>query len=115
VILSSAVRAYVYSEAVDMRKSIDALAQLVASCMGMDPLSGQVFVFIGRRRDKVKLLVWDRHGFWVLYKRLERGRFADPARLAAGALAMSELVAWLEGIDLARVRRLPAVTVRCVG
>ena len=109
MILSSAVRAYVYSEAVDMRKSIDALAQLVASCMGMDPLSGQVFVFIGRRRDKVKLLVWGRHGFWVLYKRLERGRFADPARLAAGALAMSELVAWLEGIDLARVRRLPAV------
>ncbi len=109
MILSSAVRAYVYSEAVDMRKSIDALAQLVASCMGMDPLSGQVFVFIGRRRDKVKLLVWDRHGFWVLYKRLERGRFADPARLAAGALAMSELVAWLDGIDLARVRRLPAV------
>ena len=92
-----------------MRKSIDALAQLVASCMGMDPLSGQVFVFIGRRRDKVKLLVWDRHGFWVLYKRLERGRFADLARLAAGALAMSELVAWLDGIDLARVRRLPAV------
>nr|WP_248280622.1 IS66 family insertion sequence element accessory protein TnpB [Aromatoleum aromaticum] len=113
--MSSAVRAYVYSEAVDMRKSIDALAQLVASCMGMDPLSGQVFVFIGRRRDKVKLLVWDRHGFWVLYKRLERGRFADPARLAAGALAMSELVAWLEGIDLARARRIPAVTVRCVG
>lgn len=109
MILSSAVRAYVYSEAIDMRKSIDALAQLVASCMGMDPLSGQVFVFIGRRRDKVKLLVWDRHGFWVLYKRLERGRFADPARLAAGGLAMSELVAWLDGIDLARVRRLPAV------
>ncbi|MCK2128269.1 IS66 family insertion sequence element accessory protein TnpB [Thauera aromatica] len=109
MILSSAVRAYVYSEAVDMRKSIDALAQLVASCMGMDPLSGQVFVFIGRRRDKVKLLVWDRHGFWVLYKRLERGRFADPARLAAGGLAMSELVAWLDGIDLARVRRLPTV------
>ncbi|MCK2086684.1 IS66 family insertion sequence element accessory protein TnpB [Thauera aromatica] len=109
MILSSAVRAYVYSEAVDMRKSIDALAQLVASCMGMDPLSGQVFVFIGRRRDKVKLLVWDRHGFWVLYKRLERGRFADPARLAAGGLAMSELVAWLDGIDLAHVRRLPTV------
>lgn len=114
MILSSAVRAYVYSEAVDMRKSIDALAQIVTGCMRMDPLSGQVFVFIGRRRDKVKLLVWDRHGFWVLYKRLERGRLTDPARLAAGGLAMSELVAWLEGIDLARVRRLPAVAVRCV-
>ena len=49
--------------------------------------------------------MWDRHGFWVLYKRLERGRFTDPARLGQ-ALAMSELVAWLDGIDLSRVRRL---------
>ena len=97
-----------------MRKSIDGLAQLVQACMGMNPLSGQVFVFIGRRRDRAKLLVWDRHGFWVLYKRLERGRFTDPARLAAGGIAMSELLAWLEGIDLSRVRRLQTVEVSVV-
>ncbi|WP_334166177.1 IS66 family insertion sequence element accessory protein TnpB [Tepidimonas sp.] len=114
MILSSAIRAYVCSEAVDMRKSIDALSQIVAAGMGMNPLSGQVFVFIGRRRDRAKLLVWDRHGFWVLYKRLERGRFTDPARLAAGGIAMSELVAWLEGIDLSRTRRLQAVEVSAV-
>lgn len=113
MIFSSAIRAYVCSEAVDMRKSIDGLSQIVAGAMGMNPLSGQVFVFIGRRRDRAKLLVWDRHGFWVLYKRLERGRFTDPARLAAGGIAMSELVAWLEGIDLSRARRLKAVEV-CV-
>lgn len=111
MILSSAIRAYVYSQAVDMRKSIDALSQIVAGCMGQDPLSGHVFVFIGRRRDKAKLLVWDRHGFWVLYKRLEQGRFGDPARLSVGGIAMSELVVWLEGIDLSRVRRLAAVGV----
>ena len=64
MILSSAIRAYVYSEAVDMRKSIDGLSQIVAAAMGMNPLSGQVFVFIGRRGDRAKLLVWDRHGFW---------------------------------------------------
>jgi len=58
--------------------------------------------------------VWDRHGFWVLYKRLERGRFTDPARLAGGSIAMSELVAWLEGIDLSRTRRLQAVQVSTV-
>lgn len=111
MILSSAIRAYVCSEAVDMRKSIDALAQIVACSMEMNALSGQVFVFIGRRRDKVKLLVWDRHGFWVLYKPLERGRFGDPGRLAAGGIAMSELIAWLDGIDLSRTRRLPEVPV----
>ncbi|MDM0084571.1 IS66 family insertion sequence element accessory protein TnpB [Variovorax sp. J31P179] len=114
MILSSAIRAYVYSEAVDMRKSIDGLSQIVAAAMGMNPLSGQVFVFIGRRRDRAKLLVWDRHGFWVLYKRLERGRFTDPARLGAGGIAMSELVAWLEGIDLSRTRRLQTLDVSVV-
>jgi len=114
MILSSAIRAYVYSEPVDMRKSIDGLSQIVAAAMGMNPLSGQVFVFIGRRRDRAKLLVWDRHGFWALYKRLERGRFTDPARLGAGGIAMSELVAWLEGIDLSRTRRLQPLDVSVV-
>jgi transposase len=52
-----------------MRESIDGPSQIVAAAMGMNPLSSQVFVFIGRRRDCAKLLVWDRHGFWVLYKR----------------------------------------------
>nr|WP_255763786.1 IS66 family insertion sequence element accessory protein TnpB [Pelomonas sp. P7] len=112
--MSSAVRAFVCTEPVDMRKSIDGLSQIVAAAMGMNPLSGQVFVFIGRRRDRAKLLVWDRHGFWVLYKRLERGRFTDPARLAANGIAMSELVAWLEGIDLSRVRRLSPLEVSTV-
>lgn len=114
MILSSAVRAFVCTEPVDMRKSIDGLSQIVAAAMGMNPLSGQVFVFIGRRRDRAKLLVWDRHGFWVLYKRLERGRFTDPARLAGNGMAMSELLAWLEGIDLSRVRRLSPLEVSVV-
>lgn len=114
MILSSAVRAYLCAEAVDMRKSIDGLSQMVVTALGMNPLSGQVFVFIGRRRDRAKLLVWDRHGFWVLYKRLERGRFTDPARLAGSGIAMSELVAWLEGIDLSRTRRLKSVEVSTV-
>ncbi|HET9643220.1 MAG TPA: IS66 family insertion sequence element accessory protein TnpB [Burkholderiaceae bacterium] len=114
MILSSAIRAFVCTEAVDMRKSIDALAQMVSLSMGMNPMSGQIYVFIGRRRDKAKLLVWDRHGFWVLYKRLEAGRFTDPVRLGSNSIAMSELIAWLEGIDLSRVRRLQAVTATVV-
>ena len=76
MILSSAVRAYVCVEPVDMRKQIDGLAQLAESVFAADVFGGQVFVFLGRRRNKVKLLWSDRHGFFLLYKRLERGRFA---------------------------------------
>jgi transposase len=114
MILSSALRAYVCAEPIDMRKSIDALSMLVAPLLGMDPLSGQVFVFVGKRRTKVKLLVWDRHGFWLLYKRLEGGCFASPQRLSQYGISMAELTAWLEGIDLSKVRRLKAIEVKRV-
>jgi transposase len=109
MILSSAVRAYVCAEPIDMRKSIDGLSMLVEPLLGMNALSGQVFVFVGKRRNKVKLLVWDRHGFWMLYKRLERGRFVSPQRLSQHGIAMAELTAWLEGIDVSKVRRLKAI------
>ena len=66
MILSSSVRAYVCAEPVDMRKQIDSLAQMVESVFAANPFSGQVFVFLGRRRNKVKLLWWDRHGFFLL-------------------------------------------------
>lgn len=114
MILSSALRAYVCTEPVDMRKSIDGLACLVAPLLGMDAFSGQVFVFIGKRRNKVKLLVWDRHGFWVLYKRLERGRFCAARTLGGGGISISELTAWLDGIDLSRARRLLPVSASVV-
>lgn len=115
MILTSAVRAYVCAEPIDMRKSIDGLAVLVSPLLGMDALSGQVFVFVGKRRNKVKLLVWDRHGFWCLYKRLERGRFTDPHSLARRGVAMAELTAWLEGIDTSKVRKFAALDVTLVG
>lgn len=109
MILGGGVRAYVCAEPVDMRKSIDGLSQLVEPLFRTDPFGGQVFVFLGRRRNKVKLLWWDRHGFFLLYKRLERGRFPSASELARGALSMAELMAFLEGIDLSRARRLPRV------
>ncbi len=105
MILSAALRAYVCTEPVDMRKSIDGLAQLVEPLFQADPFSGRVFVFLGKRRDKVRLLVWDRNGFWLLYKRLEKGCFLQPDALVREGISMAELTAWLEGIDLSRVRR----------
>ncbi len=109
MILSSSLRAYVCTEPVDMRKQIDGLAQMVEAVLAADAFSGQVFVFLGKRRNKVKLLWWDRHGFFLLYKRLERGVFPWPEEFARDGLSMAELMAFLEGIDLSRARRLPAV------
>lgn len=102
-------RAYVCTEPVDMRKAIDGLSALVSPILGQDPLSGHLFVFVSKSRTKVKLLWWDRNGFCLWYKRLERGRFPSVASLSTNGLALSELGLWLEGIDLARTRPLAAV------
>ena len=109
MIFGSAIRAYVCAEPVDMRKSIDGLSQLVQPVFRADAFDGQVFVFLGKRRNKVKLLWWDRHGFFLLYKRLERGRFPRPEELVQRGLSLAELAAFLEGIDLTRARRLARV------
>jgi transposase len=109
MILSSSVHAYVCAEPVDMRRSIDGLAQLIEPVFAADPFSGQVYVFLGKRRNRVKLLWWDRNGFFLLYKRIERGRFPKPAELARRGLSIAELMAFLEGIDLSHARRGPAV------
>ena len=111
MILGAGVKAYVCREPVDMRKSIDGLAQLVQPLLGADALCGSLFVFLSRGRDKVKILWWDRHGFWLAYKRLERGRFPGPEALAGAGLSSAELLLWLEGVDLTRTRRLEAVPV----
>jgi transposase len=92
-----ATTVYVAAEPVDLRKSIDGLALAVESSLGASPLSGSVFVFFNRGRDKVKLLWWDRHGFWLAYKRLEKGRFRQPV---SAALSRADLLLLLEGVDL---------------
>ena len=101
-------RIFLAKGATDMRKSFDTLAALVQAALGEDPYSGDVFVFVGKRRDRVKVLVWEVSGFWLCSKRLERGTFAVGGRLegpgAAGRVALSaaELHALLEGIDVHR-------------
>ncbi len=99
---------YLYAQATDMRKSFDGLCGLVTSALRRDPLSGDVYVFVNRRRDRMKLLVWDRSGFWIFYKRLEQGSFQLPHPLAEHPsleLPYDELMMILEGIDLASIKR----------
>lgn len=104
--LSAAVRVYLATQPADMRKSFDGLAALVSGILALDPLSGHLFVFVNRRRDRIKILYWDRDGLAVWAKRLERGTFRMPA---AGAdrveMTAAELAALLAGIDLNTARR----------
>jgi transposase len=99
--LPPSVRVFVCTTPTDMRKSFDGLCTLAQSVLKQDPFSGHLFVFLSRRRDRVKILYWDRSGFCVLYKRLEEGTFRMPER---GEIGARELLMVLEGIDAAAVR-----------
>jgi len=98
--LSSRVRIFAATAPVDFRKGFDGLVAIVRDSFGEDPFAGDLFCFFNRRRDRVKVLVWDRNGFWLHYKRLERGTFerieGSAKRLEIDRARMSML---LEGID----------------
>jgi transposase len=73
----------------DMRKQINGLAGIVEGSFGLDPFDGALFVFCNRRRDRIKILVWDADGFWLLGKRLEKGHFRWPAAGEESTLTLS--------------------------
>lgn len=104
LMLPATLRVLLYREPVDMRRSFDGLECLVRDGLGEDPLSGSLFVFSNKRRDRAKLLLWDGSGFWIWYKRLEEGTFHFPAE--SGEIKASDLVLVLEGIDLSKARRM---------
>lgn len=107
----AATRVHLHRAPVDMRLSFDRLAGLARDVCRADPLSGHFFVFGSRRRDRVKILYWDRDGLALWYKRLERGTFPWPAGDDASVtLTPLELSLLLDGVDLARAnlrRRRP--------
>lgn len=97
--LNASQHFFLYGEAVDMRKSFDALSGIVTTDMGKDVLSGDVYIFIGKSRDKIKLLVWEKGGFVLYYKRLESGTFHLP-KLQDDGLPYSELCLLIEGVEV---------------
>lgn len=102
--LPAQIRVWLACEATDMRKQFDGLCSLVMHSFRLDPFTGDAFVFFNRRRNRVKLLVWDGNGFWLLAKRLEQGTFEAWRAPAAGQrhveVDRAELLMLLEGIDL---------------
>lgn len=110
---TQSARIWLATEATDMRCGFDRLTERVRTVTGQDPLSGQLFVFRSRRGDRLKILLWDRDGFLLWYKRLETGVFKLP-RVQPGArsveLRASELAMILDGIDVSKLRRVPRYT-----
>ena len=102
--LSGQQAIYACTTPVDFRKQHDGLVSLVREHLATDPFDGSIFVFFNKRRDRIKLLLWDRNGFWLLYKRLESGtyerlRSSDSQRLV---LSRAELSMLLDGIALGK-------------
>jgi transposase len=101
------LRVYLHREAVDGRKAINGLALLVEQALGLDAFAPAVFVFSNRRRDRIKILLWERTGFWLMIKRLEADRFKWPKDAAVVELSVEQLHWLLAGIDLAAMRPHP--------
>lgn len=106
--LPSSVRILVCTEPQDMRRSFDRLAEVVRESLGEEPQSGALYVFVGKRPTRVKVLWWDRNGYCLLYKRLHRALFALPAREGderanrIDAAALAQLLAGVERETKAR-------------
>jgi transposase len=107
--LAHSVRVFLHAAPTDLRKGFDALSGLVTTAFGQDPTSGHLFLFVNRRRDRLKLLYWDRDGLAIWYKRLESpGTFQLPA-VTDGAVSIemtaTQLSLILSGIDLRSARQ----------
>ena len=105
---STLVRIYLCAQPADMRRGFDTLAAQVKEFLKHDPFSGNLFLFVSRGKDRLKILYWDRDGFALWYKRLEEGAFKLPQLKHAGAtveLSATEMAMLLDGIDLKSIKR----------
>ena len=105
--LDEALTVYLHRQAIDFRLGINGLAVLVEQALGLDPFATAVYVFGNRRRNRVKILGWDRNGFWLLTKRLEQDRFVWPHEATVPTLTVEQLHWLLDGLDLAALRKHP--------
>jgi transposase len=102
--IGARTRIFLYQGAADMRKGFDGLTGIVRDELSEDPLNGTLFVFLNRSRDKVKALYWDRDGYAMWTKRLERGRFVFPSE-GGGVIGMAEFGLLLDGVSVRVLKR----------
>lgn len=109
-------RVYLARGSTDMRKSIDGLAAIVSLQFQLDPFDESWFVFCNRGRDRLKILKWDHNGFWLYYRRLEKGRFKWPGEDETETLLITrrQLQWLLDGLELCQTKAHPEVSARAV-
>lgn len=109
-------RVYLACGSTDLRKSIDGLAALISQAFRLDPFAPCLYVFCNRRRDKLKMLLWDHNGFWLYYRRLERGSFQWPSEpQEATVLVSRRQLQWLlDGLSIEQRQAHPEVQARTV-
>jgi len=101
---------FLYHKATDMRKSIDGLCALATEFMLASPVAGNLFIFFNKGRDKIKALYWERNGFCLFYKRLEKGRFKVPSKIDADlTLTMPQLRWLLDGLNFLELKGHPSL------
>ena len=107
--LPPSVKIYIAAQPVDLRRGFDGLAATTREVIRRDPMSGHLFAFLNRRRNRVKILLWDRTGYLLLYKRLSKGTFALPTKPLPGQTHIevdpAQLMLMMEGIALQGARR----------
>jgi len=111
MLLPRAVKVYFATQPTNLRQSFEGLSNQIRHALGYDPLGGHVFVFLNRRRNQVKLILWTRGGFTIVHKRLEKGTFSFPAKITEGvasvAIDVHELAILLEGIEVDEIKTKP--------
>ena len=101
---------WLYPKPIDFRKQIDGLVMLISDHLQLSPTSGQIFLFRNRQANKIKMLWWERNGFWLCYKRLEKGKLKFPKHDDAVMTLTTDQLSWLlSGLDFAKHTLLPAV------
>ena len=101
---------WLYPNPIDFRKQIDGLVMLIADHLQLDPISGQIFLFRNRQANKIKILWWERNGFWLCYKRMEKGKLKFPKLNDAAMPLTNDQLGWLlSGLDFAKHTLMPEV------
>ena len=102
--LTGNLKIWLYKEPVDMRKSIDGLSIVVSDNLNVNPMNSEIFVFYNRYGDKIKILYWDKNGFCLWYKRLEKGRFKIPVGQPKYNMTSEQLRWLLDGLDIGHMK-----------
>jgi len=101
---------WLYPKPIDFRKQIDGIVMLIADHLQLNPASGQLFLFRNRHANKIKMLWWDKNGFWLCYKRLEKGKLKFPSIIDQALELTRDQLSWLlSGLDYRKQLSLPEV------